>query len=368
MKRLHLHPRPRLRRRPAVVPSSGAPRRRGVALAVTTCLLSACGFSHGTTLDIGLNRVGVNLQFANGNLNPPPIFEKIVIPAGVGPASLISTIDYNQQGSYLPPPRNTVHFASVAPFVCHAAPAGAKPIDSSPVAVSSPPSAGTYLTHQTGKFSLSDGKINLAGSVPPTSSMSIGKVVSTPQSGGLSAVTGTQDITWQVVSQGVGTVTTTDYEATSSELELVSETVSASGTTYSFTPSPAVEIMAFSGTGATWNSAGVDKSSGTVMTVQGKILGQAPVDVCGTVYDTYQVQSTEDITNVTAGISSQTSATDPNVYWVATQFGGLFLSEHIDETETLATSAEAAVLTGGVARLSVDYTSTVDSVTPVKSS
>ena len=344
-----------LRRRPLVLAASCA------LVAVTA---SGCGLSHRTSLDIGLNRVGVNLAFANGNLNPPPIIEKIVIPAGVGPASMISELDYNGFGQ-LTPVVNHVHFPLVAAFVCHPAPKGTKPIDSSPANVSQPPQAGTYLTHQTGTFALSDGKLNFSGPVPPQGTLEVGKTGAT-QSSGVSGVGGSQVIHWEVVNAGLGTVTTTDYEATSSQLDLISETINAGGGNYSFKPATPVEIMAFSGQGATWTSAGADQNSGTVMTVTGKILQQAPVDVCGTVYDTYEVQSTEQITNVTSGISSQTNPSDPNIYWVATQYGGLFLSEHIDQKETLATSAVAAALTGGVAQVSVNYTSTVDSVKPIK--
>jgi hypothetical protein len=71
------------------------------------------------------------------------------------------------------------------------------------------------------------------------------------------------------------------------------------------------------------------------MVVQGKILKRELVDVCGAVYDTYQVQSTERIVNLTSQYSSSTSdATDPsggsghpNIYNIATQFGGLFLRD-----------------------------------------
>jgi len=341
-------------------------RSTAAALAAVACLASACGFSHGTTLNIGLRRVGVNLAFANGQLNPPPVIEHIVVPAGVGPSSMVSDIAFNNQTYY--PPVNQMHFAP-AFGVCKKAPAGAVPTVAAPAAVSTKPKAGTYLTHETGKFNLADGNLKLGGQVPPYGVFEIAKVSQTTASGGLTAVTGTQNITWQVIAQGLGTITTTTYEATNKQLELVSQTVNASSKTYSFTPTPAVEIMGFGGVGSSWHSVGVDHNSGTVMTVSGSILAEQPVDVCGTMYDSYKVQSSEQITNVTAGVSSQTSSSDPNIYWVATEFGGLFLAQHIDETETIATSPVAVAFTGGAAiTLSLDYTSTLSSVTPVKKS
>src|SRR5437879_1398022 len=93
--------------------------------------------------------------------------------------------------------------------------------------------------------------------------------------------------------------------------------------------------MAFkTGEGTSWNSAGIDPRDGTSMVVQGSVRKRTNVDLCGKLYDTYEIVSNEHIANLRTGLTSNTDQNDPNVYNVATQFGGLFVRQHINTITT----------------------------------
>jgi len=92
------------------------------------------------------------------------------------------------------------------------------------------------------------------------------------------------------------------------------------------------------------------------MVVQGQITKREPIDVCGTMVDTYRVESTEQIVNVEQGYSSKTHDGDPNVYNVATQYGGLLVQQHTATTTTFASSGTTLIIVN---------TSTVTSTKPV---
>src|SRR5947207_11948159 len=107
-----------------------------------------------------------------------------------------------------------------------------------------------------------------------------------------------------------------------------------------FNPKPAVTLMAFkNGQGTSWNSAGIDQDDGTSMVVQGSITKRTNVDLCGKVYDTYEVQSNEHLANLRTGLTSDTDPNDPNIYDVATQYGGVFLHQHVTTTTTFPTDS-----------------------------
>jgi hypothetical protein len=116
--------------------------------------------------------------------------------------------------------------------------------------------------------------------------------------------------------------------------------------------------MQYGGEGTSWNSSGIDDKTHTTMLVQGKIAGREAIDVCGTMVDTYRVESTERMVNVESGYNSTTNDGKPNVYNIATQFGGLIVQQHTDTTTTLTVA-------GVPSTLIIDNTSTVQSVKPL---
>ena len=145
-----------------------------------------------------------------------------------------------------------------------------------------------------------------------------------------------------------------------SELDLVRLYIKSGDTTVDFQPNPPVTLMAFNkGQGSSWTSAGVDRRDGTSMVVEGTITKRTNVDLCGQVYDTYEVISNEHIANLRTGLTSNTDPNDPNVYDVATHYGGIFLRQHISTTTTFPTDS-------GTTTVVSNYTQTLDSITPIQ--
>lgn len=98
------------------------------------------------------------------------------------------------------------------------------------------------------------------------------------------------------------------------------------------------------------------------MVVEGEILEREPVDLCGEMYDTYRVRSSERLI-LLEGPGAFTQVTDdttveggePNFYNVATHFGGLFV-----RTESHMTTTAAGLV------IEEDNVSTLDGVEPVQ--
>jgi hypothetical protein len=159
------------------------------------------------------------------------------------------------------------------------------------------------------------------------------------------------------------TTTTTRYRVTSEELQLVRRQITTADTEFVFTPTPPVTMMLLgTGEGDTWTSAGTDLATGASMVVAGQILSREAVDLCGTMYDTYRVQSSERLVLLSgdgafAQVTDDTSAEggEPNFYNVATHLGGLFV-----RTETHMTTTASNLV------VEEDNVATFDTVEPAK--
>ena len=334
---------------------------RFAALCVVIGVLPACS-QHQKTIDMGLKRITLDLAFKNAaKAAKPTITQFVQLQEPVGAS-----------GQLLGDLARPVITPSVAPSpLCGVAPKGALP--ATPVAgvPGKPPASGLYLRHNKGTFDLDGGGIKLKGPFPIYDVMEIGNVTDVTT---LDATGGrVRTITYDVIVRNLIATTTTTYQSVvrdvyrsaagtsagplANELDLVKAETKTSTGTQTFHPTPPVTLMQYGGEGAVWKSAGTDEATGTTMVVQGTIAKREAVDVCGTPIDTFRVESTEQVTNPISGYSSQTKSDDPNVYNVATQFGGLVVQQHVDTTTTFAVAS-------GTATLVIDNTSTVDSVTP----
>jgi len=358
---------------------------RSLAAVVAVGLtMTACGINSGRGFQVGVKQVGLNLAFANGSLLTTRIVHLQPEPvAGYGDfLAQISNLDNVQtvngaQSSGFPPlvPHST----------CPKAGPGARPDQRVKVLVTEPPAPGLYTEHNTGKFTLVEDGLSLSGQYPAQGEYTIqnekkdSSTDSTPVQGEAGPNGTVTDFYYDLVEVGVdGSETTTTYRdhivqgsaankaqleagtgpGTTGELDLVEQVVQNSQGTSTFLPSSPVEIVAFNkGVGASWNSVGVDTSTGTVMTVQGSIKAVDNVDVCGRLVEAYQVVSNEKLSNPKSGFTSATSASDPNVYEIAPQFGGIMVRQHIDTTTSYTSGSGATVV-------DLNYTSTLNSVTP----
>lgn len=343
-----------------------------IAAAAAIACLPACA-GHHKAEDLGVRRLTLDLVFkatTKAAASPTAPTAQTVPVASQMLAALQPVATVGQVLSDIsaePAPGPSTPAAALAS--CPTAPAGAVPAEPVIGVVGRPPTPGTYSQHNKGQFSL-DGPLRLSGLYPPISTMEIGNLSDT--TGSDAAGGRVRTIAYDMVVRSPLGTTTTRYQSVIrdsapnlptaptgvvSELDLVSvQNKSASGVT-TFTPTPPVTLMQYGGEGSLWKSTGVDTSSGTVMVVQGTITQREPIDVCGAMIDTYRVESTEQVTNQATSYNSQTKSGDPNVYNVATQFGGLIVQEHTDTTTTFPAP-------GGTETLIVDNTSTVDSVTP----
>jgi hypothetical protein len=75
--------------------------------------------------------------------------------------------------------------------------------------------------------------------------------------------------------------------------------------------------------GESWTSVGIDPRTGAVLQHQGKVLRRQRVDACGDVVDGWLVEATQTFT----GTAGNTSASQTYRYVVATQLGGMLISE-----------------------------------------
>ena len=350
---------------------------RGRGLLIPWLLLvglagAACGFTRGPDFSIGFRRVALDLSYKDESKAAPPTQENLTIPQPV----ISSGIFVGAQP--------TLHLPPINPFpevtnTCPKAGPNEHPPDPVTVFAQSPPKAGTYLLHNTGTFKLGVGAVAGTFQMPKHSIQEIRNVATSQFNDPVNGTTNV--ITWDVLVPGLNGSTTTTYRTTFSpsppvstaeqaagapgthgpagELDLVHLVIKSGNTTVDFLPSPPVTIMSFkNGTGTSWTSAGIDQRDGTSMVVQGSITKRVNVDLCGKLYDTYEVVSNERITNLSTGLESQTDPNDPNVYDIANQYGALTLHQHIATTTVFNTDA-------GTTTIVSDYDQTLDSLAPL---
>ncbi|MHB1925381.1 MAG: hypothetical protein ACYCSJ_11890 [Acidimicrobiales bacterium] len=358
--------------------------RTAARVAAAGLVLTGCGLNAGRGFQVGVKQVGVNLAFANGSLLTTRVVHLLPEPvAGYGAfLAQISNLDNVQTVNGAQPPG----LSPLRPHpTCPTAGPGARPDQPIKVLVTEPPAPGLYTEHNTGRFTLVEDGLSLSGQYPAQGEYTIqnektdSSTDSTPVQGEAGPNGTVTDFYYDLVEVGVdGSETTTTYRdhivqgsavnkaqleagtgpGTTGELDLVKQVVQNSQGTSTFQPSSPVEMVAFNkGVGDSWNSVGVDTNTGTIMTVQGSIKAIDNVDVCGRVVEAYRVVSNEKISNTQSGFTSATNTSDPNVYEIAPQFGGIMVRQHIDTTTTYTSGGSATVV-------DLNYTSTLNSVHP----
>jgi hypothetical protein len=334
-------------------------RRFLAGLACALCLvLVGCGGD--TQLEISSKRIQLDLVFKDGKLSPEA--EKILAapnaPLGLPPSS--SFVPFGGAPAPVPLPDNSfdrpgyVPTEADNPYACPAAPPDA-PIKL-PVSVrpKTTPQPGTYLTRNTGSIKLT-GPVSFTLPFPPFLTVTYSSPTTEPSNGFAQAVQ-----LFDVSVPGLAGPTVTTYAFTGAELQLVKkvEHPAKDVPPKVFAPATRITIVKFEGTAATWQSTGTDPNSLTTMIVQGSIIGTEKVDLCGELVDSYRVSSNEQLINPLTGEQSTTDATDPNIYNVATQYGAIFVRQHIHTTNTYKTDDGTPVV------LDFNYTQKLDSIEP----
>jgi hypothetical protein len=337
--------------------------RRVVSLVLAlACLVPSCGGGSGPGIEFGLKRIALDLAFKDETQAKPNVAFQTPIP--------VASVGTFQTNVRYPNPLPVEHVDD-----CPAAPPGS--IASTPVkgVVESLPAEGRYEYSLKGTFDLQSALLPIKGSLPQKESREVRKTKVIP--GQTSAINGaptTDTYEFEVFAPGLvsGTSSTRLYRATPTELQLVRQEVQTGDGVATFNPTPPITLMKLPATeGATWNAAGIDTDTGTSMIVQGEIEKREPVDVCGTLVDTWRVRSSERIVNLagSSSFTSQTSDTNnapgatgpgkPNVYHISPNIGGLLVA---DEEHTI-THLNTTV---GPVTIIVDSISTMRSTSPVK--
>jgi len=341
-----------------------------VALVLLALVTQACGGGNDRDFTIGFKRLSLDLSYQD---------EKIPLPAR---ADVVTPQPVPGFGAFFTQVRVPQHLQSVAPSLfgqCPAAPADAHPENPTTVFVTNPPKVGTYTTHNKGTATI-QGAISVKLPFPPRGVLIIKNITHGDTDDPVNGPT--KIFTYDVYAPGLdGGGTTMTYRVTYSpatltgtigqtaggsyapqgELDLTHLVIKSSSGNIDFTPDPPVTIMSFkNGQGTTWTSAGIDRTDNTSMLVDGSVTRRTNVDLCGKLYDTYEVQSNEHIVNLRTGLRSDTSATDPNVYRVATDHGGLFIQQHINETISFPGESGTPTI------ITLVYDQTFDSITPLE--
>jgi hypothetical protein len=337
-------------------------------VAALSLIATACGGNSAPDFTIGFKRLALELSYKDEKIpvaSVPP--ERVSVPSEV---SLLAP-------SFVPPRFAPPPLPKLPG--CPVAEPDQRPENPATVFIRHPPPEGTYTTHVAGEVTLGNATTPVKLALPKHGLLQIKNVKRTDEQDPINGPT--EVVTYDVFVPTLDGGTTTTYRVTYSpattvgsvtqtatgerapqgEVDIVHLVVKSSTDSLDFTPDPPVTIMALrQGEGTSWNSAGVDQATGTSMVVSGNVNRRVSVDVCGDLYDTYEVISNEHIVNLNTGFRSDTDAQDPNIYRVATLQGGLFVQQHI-HTTTSVTDAQ-----GAANSFTLLYDQTYDSVKPLE--
>jgi hypothetical protein len=324
---------------------------------------AACG-TGAADFDMSVRRVALSLAFTDEE-KADPVEPRVVVQLIPAPPEALR------------PGADLTNIPRSVPAKCPKAPEGAPVVDVGTYGILKPPTTGVYRRHNEGGLTLfgaiaikipfpraSVWEISDLTEIPPPSPVEdptapLGGVENATDNFPPGEVAGAPMWEYTVTKKLTPQFTLVErYRLTSRRLLLLQrETITTEGSTM-FTPDPPISMLEHGdGEGHTWRSAGVDSASGTAMVVEGSLERREPVDVCGTLHDTYRVVTIERLVNLATGDVNSTNEEDPNIYFVASQLGGIVLREDLHFQQTIATA-------DGPAIVEWDYQSTVDSVTP----
>jgi hypothetical protein len=352
-----------------------------------------------------MKRTSVDLTFTDKSIELPSV--KVPLPPGISQVirQLPTIPRLPELPPFVPPPIGQPPACpKLSPYEAHSA----KPVS---LGITAPIKAGTYTVYNKGRIGLgapAGGAPAFTQGHPVITTMRVSNVKQklVPANPGTTyggqvnigkapaAMTGTFEVKEDM---GNGNYTVSTYQLQPAELQLVkrvtrvAKTFLTPATTVTFTPTPALKIMALGpgqGVKANWTSTAVDQSTGAIGVVRGSIVAIKTVDVCGHAVNAFIVRSSERFVSVSAsgevfesatndhtidpnnpphvnpsqvqGCPYNLSTCDPtdssgqmNYYMVATQLGGLFVSQITHMTTTIPPLA-----------ITVDNTATLASVKP----
>ena len=340
------------------------------ALGVVACalLLSGCASTPVDEVRISVKRIALSLAFEDEALLKPVEPETIIryLPAP-------EQFEVEDLATFRTPPR--LPEVEREPPLCPAVDPGTPLEEAVAVTISEPPKPGWYRRHNKGKIGITGGALPITFPLPRVTLMEIKDVhtVERPDSpaaarplgdvGGSEAPAAAEAIAGMVpvmrftAAHEIGTLTVTDiYEYDDASLRLVQRTTKTTAGTTVFNPQPQVALVELGNFGNDWKEAGQDRVSRTAMVVQGKVVGQEPVDVCGSLVDTLKYANDEQTVNLETAEQSGTQG-PANVYNIAPQKNGMIVREEKHFSQVVSFAGAKLVLDW-------DYTSTLGNFEP----
>lgn len=328
------------------------------ALLLAAVLVSgACAGDAPETL-IGVRGVSLSLAFTDEKLAEPVPTREIVTIIPAAPELLEQVVP-----DYDPPPLASPALPAPPPIPfpepCPKAPEGAAPAEVATVAITRPPTEGVYLKQNTGSIKVEGGVIPLTLPYPPFSKLTISEVKTSERS---DVYRGTVRTTTFVAEEQISSalIVRSYFSYDHAQLNLVKEEVINQGEVTTFQPTPALQVLAFTGPGNTWNAAAIDTTSSEAATVRGAIAPQRElIDVCGKVVDTLKVSTDEQRLSLTDASVNGSDNGQPIVQNYALQLGGLVLRREEHSTRVMNVQGARVVV-------SIDVVSRLMSTTPME--
>lgn len=309
-------------------------------VALASVLVAGCSSNAPQTL-IGVRGVSLSLAFKDETLTPPVPTRVIVTLLPATPEAIRAVVP-----EYSPPaaPRLTTPPPIAVPELCPKAPEGAAAELPADVAITKPPREGVYYKLNIGTLRIEGGVIPLSLPYPPFTKVTISHVARSTKSDPYNGTTGV--VNFESEEQIIPTLSVHSYYTyDNAQLNLVREEVVNDGKITPFQPTPALEVLAFTGPGNTWNAAAIDTASSEAATVRGSIdANRELVDVCGTVVDTLKVSTEEQRLSLSTGSSEGSDNGKPILQNYALQYGGLVVRREEHSTRIINVNGARVIL------------------------
>lgn len=329
-------------------------------LVLAGLVASACASSGPGPLEFGVRRLALDLAFVDEEAAPPAEPEVVVRIIPAPPEVLQPDFDFDRVRVPVdapPPPPPELPPLELCPS---APPEATVELVASP-AIIDPPIAGPYLRDNNGTIEVLGAGLPLRLPYPFLSSWTISEGVEATRPGPLGSAAGTTATQFTVTkSLGGGFEVIETYEIGNEALLLVERRTLANGGETIIRPEPPVEFFSFGAEGDDWVSAGVDSENGLGMVIQGVIRDREVIDVCGDLIDTFVIEYTEQVVNLTNGETSGTDTDELSVIHFAPQYGGMVVREEMHTTQRTTTADGSNVV------IRLDYISTLTSIEPTR--
>lgn len=312
------------------------------AVAMTS---SACARSGPPPVQIGLKRVALDLAFKDEEKKeapkPPIVIEEILPAIDFGPSPSVGSI---RAPRVTPLPKFNL---------CPKATEDAVPEQPVSVFATKPPEMGVYQAFFNGAIDLSVGPLVVKLPIPniPTT-IEYRNLVTAEQAENPLQPAGVYHTYEQVIKLGTTTIVRTLQMRVGrgqNDIQLLKEETKSEQGDNVFVPTPTLTYYQMKGEGTgqvpgtdQWNVAGVDTTTSRVMTILGSNKKRELVDVCGTVFDTYRVESKERVVSLNPLAPPYASNTredegKPNAFNIANHLGGLIVRQEFHTTTTSTT-------------------------------